>query len=319
MVQRPTTLLSDGGWEKNSSRNLFIWLAREFPHDEDPKFHGAHTVGPREHIAHWRDRILRYLENLGTHGAVEAIARIQEERPDLDWMKSSLSRARVQARQKTWNPPKPGELLALTRCAQARFVQSGEQLVEVIIESLRRLEEALQGETPAARDIWDKVAKNKYKPVDENAFSDYVKRHLDSDLKKEGIIVNREVEIRRGEGSGTGERTDIHVDAIVKDDQGQVFDVVTVIIETKGCWSQGLDSAMKDQLLNRYLCESQCNQGLYLVGWFNCEQWDDDDDRKKKAPKKGLQEAREKFANQAKELSGTEKSIRAFVMNAALR
>ena len=46
--------------------DLYIWLACEFPHDEDPKFHGTHTVGPREHIADWRDWILRYLENLGT-------------------------------------------------------------------------------------------------------------------------------------------------------------------------------------------------------------------------------------------------------------
>ena len=299
--------------------DLYIWLACEFPHDEDPKFHGTHTVGPREHIADWRDLILRYLENLGTHGAVEAIARIQEERPDLDWMQSSLLRARVQARQKTWNPPKPGELLALTTCSQTRFVQSGEQLVEVIVKSLRRLEDALQGETPAARDIWDKVDENKYRPVDENAFSDYVKRHLDSELREGGIIINREVEIRRGEGSGTGERTDIHVKAIVKSDQGKISDVVTVIIETKSCWDKELDTAMKSQLSDRYLRENQCDHGLYLVGWFNCEQWNDNDYRKKRAPKKTLQEMKEQFDNQAAELSGTEKSIRAFVMKTALR
>ena len=299
--------------------DLYIWLARKFPSNEDPQFDDAHAVGPREHIGNWRDSILRYLENLGTYEAVAAIARIQKELPDLDWMKWSLFKARVQARQRTWNPPKPEELLALTKSAQARFVQSEEQLVEVIIESLRRLEKALQGVTPGARDIWDRLSKNKYRPVDENAFSDYVKRHLYSDLRKEGVIVNREVEIRRGEGSGTGECTDIHVDAIVKDEQGQVFDVVTVIIETKGCWNRELNTAMETQLLDRYLHENQCNYGLYLVGWFNCEQWDDNDDRKQKTPKKTLQEARKQFDSQAEKLSGIEKSIRAFVMNTALR
>ena len=299
--------------------NLYIWLAREFPPAGDPQFDEAHAVGPRESIGNWRDSILRYLENLGTCEAVEAIARIQKERPDLDQMKWSLFRARVQARQKTWKPPKPEELLALTKNAQARFVQSEEQLLDVIIKSLRRLEDALQGETPAARDIWDRVAKNKFRAVDENAFSDYVKRHLDNDLREGGIIANREVEIRRGEGSGTGERTDIHVDAIITDEQGQVFDVVTVIIETKGCWNNELNTAMKTQLLDRYLRENQCNYGLYLVGWFNCEQWDDDDDRKRKTPQKTFLEAREQFDSQAEEVSGGEQSIRAFVMNTALR
>ena len=298
--------------------DLYLWLVREFPHDEDPQFDEAHAVGPREHIGNWRDSILRYLENLGTSEAVEAIARIQKELPELDWMKWPLFKARVQARQKTWNPPKAEELLALTKSAQARFVQSGEQLVEVIIESLSRLEEALQGETPAGRDIWDRTA-NKYRPVDENDFSDYVKRYLDRDLRERGVIVNREVEIRRGRGPGTGERTDIHVDAIVNGEQGQAFDVVTVIIETKGCWSRELDTAMKTQLLDRYLRENQCNDGLYLVGWFDCEQWDDTDERKKKTPQQTLQEAREQFDSQAEELSGIEKSIRAFVMNTALR
>ena len=74
--------------------DLYIWLTREFPHDEDPQFDKAHSVGPRENIGHWRDSILRYLENVGTYEAVEAIARIQEEIPDLDWLKWSLSKAR---------------------------------------------------------------------------------------------------------------------------------------------------------------------------------------------------------------------------------
>ena len=61
--------------------------------------------------------------------------------------------------------------------------QSGEQLLEVLIESLRRLEDTLQGTTPAARDIWDKVPNDKFHPVDENAYSDYVKRHLERETQ----------------------------------------------------------------------------------------------------------------------------------------
>ena len=299
--------------------DLYIWLTREFPHDADPQFDGVHSVAPRESIGNWRDSILRSLENVGTYEAVEAISRIQKELPWLDWMKRSLLKARIQARQKTWNPPNSKELFALTTRADNRFVQSGEQLLEVIIGSLERLQVALQGTTSAVRDIWDKVAKDKFRPVDENAFSNYVKRHLDSDLKKRGIIVNREVEIRRGEGSGTGEQTDIHVDAIFADEQRGVHDVVTAIIETKGCWNRELDTAMETQLSDRYLHDNETNCGLYLIAWFNCTQWDDGDYRKGNAPKQTLQKAREQFDNQAKELSGDRQSIRTFVMNTALR
>jgi hypothetical protein len=77
----------------------------------------------------------------------------------------------------------------------------------VLIESLQRLEEKLQGETPAAQFLWDQDG-GSYRPKDEKSFSDYVKIYLEDDLTVRGIIVNREVEIHRGE------RTDIHVDAV---------------------------------------------------------------------------------------------------------
>ncbi len=108
-----------------------------------------------------------------------------------------------------------------------------------------------------------------------------MKRFLDRDLKSRGIIVNREVELRRGYGGNSGERTDIHVDAVFKQPSGQVYDSITVIIEVKGCWHSDLKTAIKSQLAERYLADNSCSSGLYLVGWFDCQQWDDNDSRRK--------------------------------------
>ena len=189
----------------------------------------------------------------------------------------------------------------------------------MLLESLKRLELELQGETSSARDIWDKVNNNnKFKPVDENAFSDYVKRYLDRDLKSRGIIVNREVELRRAYGGLAGERTDIHVDAVLKKPNGE-FDSITVIIEVKGCWHPELRSAMGEQLVNRYLNYNACGYGLYLIGWFECSQWDSNDSRKKKVPKISIYEAREEFDRQAEQLSLLGNTVRACVLNTALR
>jgi hypothetical protein len=124
-----------------------------------------------------------------------------------------------------------------------------------------------------------------------------VKRHLDEDLRHRGVIINREVEIRRGE------RTDIHVDAIVPTSDGQLYDSETVIIEVKGCWHEDLDHAMQTQLVDRYLEDNHCQQGLYLIGWFNCDQWDDVDHRKKQAPRLSIAEAQQQFDSQAENLS----------------
>lgn len=299
--------------------DLYIWLVKQFPYEEDPNHDDAYWVGPRESVTMWRDSVLNHLKHRGTQNSIEAIQWLARELPELDWLKWTLFEARNITRRSTWIPPRPADILKLTNNQKGRLVQNGDQLLNVLIESLKRLEAKLQGETPAAIDLWNEISKNVYRPRDENRFSDYVKRHLDEDLKQTGVIVNREVEIRRGEGTTPGERTDIHVDAIIRDPDGKVYDSVTAIIEVKGCWNQDLDYAMETQLVNRYLKDNHCQHGLYLLGWFNCDQWDEKDYRKGQSPELNIDEAQKQFDTQAAEISQQGLKIKAFVINTALR
>lgn len=302
--------------------DLYVWLVRQYPHAEDPKHDGAHIVESRDRVTNWRNYILHHLKERGTHQACEAIQRISHELPELDWLKWTLWEAQNHTRRCTWVPPQPADILKLAGDPQRRLIQDGDALLDVLIESLNQLVVKLQGETPAAPflwNVWKKDKKRIYHPKDENAFSDYVTIHLCEDLRGKGVIVNREVEIRNGEGSGKGERTDIHVDVSVQSSRGKVRDRVSAIIEVKGCWNPELDSAMGTQLVDRYLKDNRCQHGLYLVGWFNCDQWDNGDYRKQRAPKCSSGEAQRKFNAQADEISQQGMRIKAFVMNTALR
>jgi hypothetical protein len=132
--------------------------------------------------------------------------------------------------------------------------------------------------------------------------------------------VNREVETRHGYGQDQGEQTVIHVGAVRRGPGGEVYDSVTAIIETKGCWNRELYQAMRTQLVTRYLQDNRTQHGLYLVGWFNCNQWDSADARKKRAPKLGTAEAQHQFDAQAAELSSQQGvHVKAFILNTALR
>lgn len=293
--------------------NLFVWLARQYPYSEDPKHEGAYWVGPRESIARFRDAILQHLKQRGTQKACEAIKHIISELPDLGWLKWTLLEAQAITRRRTWVPPRIEDILKMASSQQLRLVQSGDELLNVVLESLKRLEQKFRGETPASRDVWDQIADKVFRPINENEFSDYIKRHLDQDLREKGIIVNREVRIHRGE------RTDIHVDAVVCGAHGNLYDSITVIIEVKGCWNPELHQAMERQLLNCYLKDTHCQHGLYLVGWFNCEQWDDGDYRKKQATKLCKDDAQEQLSVQATTLSRQGKRIKTLLIDAALR
>lgn len=300
---------------------LYVWTSRRYPYTDDPDDDAEGVrVGPGDQMRWFREGLLNALRDRGTFEAVRALQWCIDELRHLDWLKYTLHDARARARSRTWLPPSPTEVLRLGETRNGRLVRSGSELLDAVAASLRRLEVKLQGDTPAAIDLWNGPdAQGRYQPKDENALSNYVRRHLQDDLGRRGVVVNREVEIRRGEGDATGENTDIHVNAFVHDPRGGALDVLTVIIEAKGCWHRELSSAMETQLAGRYLKDNPCRHGLYLVGWYNCPQWDSGDYRRRQAPRKSLEEARQQFEAQAEQLSSGDLEVRAFVLNAAFR
>lgn len=304
-----------GIWQKineNELADLFLWLVRQYPYSADPDRNGMGEVTSRESITHWRDSILQNLKIRGTRAACDAIRRIIHEHPELPWRKWTLMDAENYARRHSWMPLKPAEILSLAANHDFRLVQSGDQLLDVIIDSLKRLGAKLQGEIAISQFLWE-GSKDAPRPKDEASFCDFIKWQLEEDLKDRGIVINREVQIHRGE------RTDVYVNAVVRRRGNDIYDSLTVIIEAKGCWHSELDSAMETQLLGHYLQNNPCQHGLYLVGWFNCDLWDNNDYRKKQAPKVALEEAQRKFEAQALRLSNDGKLIRAFIINAALQ
>jgi hypothetical protein len=178
-------------------------------------------------------------------------------------------------------------------------VRSPAQLADVLVQALRRYEQELHGEQTPIRDLWDRQANRTLRPVDENTLSDHVQRFLKRDLVEGGIILNREVEIGRVPGAGAGTRTDIKVDAIQQSENSGSFDVITAVIETKGCWNDELLTAMKPQLVDDYLVRLAAPVGIYLVGWFDKTKWDPADYRRGRTPEWTPGEAQSRIDQEA--------------------
>jgi hypothetical protein len=298
--------------------DLYIWMSREFPHNQDPKFDGVHIVGEREDIADWRDQyLLKLLKSRGTVSACNAIKKLISELPHLPWLRFTWLDAIKTMRSQTWQPLLASELLKLPASNKARAVSSGEELLDVIQESLDRLQEQLQGTTPMVQFLWDYQRENKaWCPKDENTLSEFIKTHLQNDILDKGVIVNREVQIRPLRGADPGQQVDMMVDAILPHSNDYGCDLIQVIVETKGCWHRELNTAMESQLVDRYLKENQCRHGLYLVGYFFCSAWDDSDYRKRHCPKVRIDELAQSLKVQAEELSKGGFSIVARVLDA---
>jgi hypothetical protein len=170
--------------------DIYIWLTRHF---ESPQHSAgeAHWAGPLEYVDFWRNAIIGLLTHRGTIHACDATNKLQQELPEQDWLKWVLVDAKAQARRATWLPPQSQEIIKLAADRELRLVQSGDQLMQVLVEALERFQAMLQGETPEAQFLWDNVSKSSARPKDENTFSDYVKIHLDKEVKQRGILLNR--------------------------------------------------------------------------------------------------------------------------------
>jgi predicted NACHT family NTPase len=94
--------------------NLYLWLSKQYPHEEDVSGVGMHFVGTREEIANWRNSLLSHLKGRGTPEAVNAIKRIVAELSNLEWLKWILIEAKKNMRQQTWKPLLPSQVLELT-------------------------------------------------------------------------------------------------------------------------------------------------------------------------------------------------------------
>ncbi|MCQ3944675.1 MAG: hypothetical protein DPW11_02775 [bacterium] len=289
--------------------DLYVWLTKEFPPEEYSRPEGVHTVTPQISIGDWRDSTLRVLMDKGTPEACRQIERVAAIFPQHKWLQQyTLVETRRIALQKTWNPPAVDQIFKLVENHELRLVNSPDELMDIVIASLKRLEGKLQrGEHPQAINLW-----NEKRPKDENRLSDYVKVHLEEDLKSRGIIVNREVEIKRGN------KTDIHISVYGRDHLGRpTGEPMKVTIETKGCWHPELDAAMESQLVGQYLSTDVCRHGIYLIGWFVCDAWSDR--KNQKIPSADIAEEKKQFANKAEELSKNSfYRIESFILDARI-
>lgn len=289
--------------DEESSADLYIWLEQQFPHTEDPKHEDAYSPSARDHIADFRNSVLNRLREMGTPAACKAVRRIVAAFSNRKWLKHVLQETEHNTRRTTWHPPAVSEIFAMVANQKARLIRSEPELLDAILESLQRLQNDLQGETPLAPFLWNEMG-SKAMHKNENRLSDFIKNHLKHDLNQRGVLVSREVEVNNWPGKGRGESVDLLVQCPLPDETA-----LTTVIEVKGCWNREWLSGMDAQLRKRYLLGAGHYCGIHLVGWYGQTQC------KKQI---SLVEMRRQLKQQANKLSQEGLKIRSFALDASL-
>jgi hypothetical protein len=301
----------------SSLGELYRWLIGEFPHEQDSPHLGTHEVTERDSVVELRDCIPRLLASRATLLACGVLASLAESFPDDPRMKWLLAESSKKTLEKSWEASDPltaRQLWGLIGDGRIRSITSEASLGNAIIEILEDLQDKLQGETPASRLLWNSDQETCW-PKSEEDLSDLVKLYLEERLVDQRIVVNREVQIRRGMGSAIGQRTDIHVDLIPQDGSSGHL---RAIIECKGCWNQNLATAMETQLRDRYLEDNCCKAGIFLVGYFDCTTWNRPKDSRRHGAH-SLADLRNLLGNQARHLSSQTVWITSLVLDCTIR
>ncbi len=304
--------------------DLLSWLLTEYPTDEDDRS-ASGVVSERDQVRFFKGALIERLRREGTREACAVLRAVRDRHADQPWLADAVLQAEAVERQLSWRPPAPNQLRRLFTDRAARLVENPSQLLALLCESLDRFEQSLHDELPARGTLWDFLPSGVQRPKTEEDLSDSIARHLRADLADRGTVVNREVQIRRREvakdaGGEPGQLTDIRIDAVAAVGRRSGPDVVSVVLEVKGCWNEGVQTSMKLQLADRYLRDNKCQTGLYVVGWFWSPTWDQADSRRKQVPWKSKQEAETELTVQAMELSSKGSlQIRSYVLDCALR
>lgn len=281
-----------------------------FPPTEDPPTkYKTHSPSVSEEVTKWRWTLVRTLVNRGTEEAVDALADIASEFPQVRRWGRTLHRAKKTLRQRTTPKVPPRKLLALADDTSRRIVRTSAELQRVVMEALSDLQDRLDAqEQPAAADLWNEIPYGRQRdmvrdwvqatarhkdlqeevkeikgtvciPKDEERLSDYIARQLRDDLRSRGVVLTRESEVR------VRNRTDILVKAFPMLDHDE--DPLRVIIEVKGAWNKDAVSSLQTQLADRYLDPEDgrygTSRGIYLVVWFDLDRWSRTDSRREKA------------------------------------
>ncbi len=249
---------------------LYIFMDKLYPVSEDLPFGSEHQGHySRYSVSRFRDSLVNCLTSRADEAACRELWKLAQQFPDRRYsFLWSYHQALQNYRISEWMRPAPLEVAELIRDKKNRWIRTSTDLLELVCESLSRLQARIsKSSNPRLDEFWDvggtPQKRNLRGPKSEEDISSQIAAWIQEDLAREAGVIGREVVPRHGQ------RTDITIEAPNKFEDGTVFP--KVIIELKGNWNADVKSAIKSQLAEGYLAGQQGAVGLYLVAWFGAD------------------------------------------------
>ena len=230
-------------------------LLDTFPYHDEPPTQGG-GVTPEDTTRQLRSTLLQQLASAGRVDDLSSLLANREEE-DQEILGRYLATARARQADLAVRTIEPQRLLDLLRSADARLVRDDADFLTVILHQLNHLQHQIS-HTTAFREIWDHDV-----PQSEDSITDWIQRRLAERLAG-GVVVDREVQVKREKPKGVGTRIDCVATTIT-----ETKSIARVLFEAKLANNDEVPTAMREQLIDRYLIPQGRHHGILLVYWIH--------------------------------------------------
>ena len=293
--------------------DLYIWLHLNYPASEQPVHIGGFSPDSIDELYLFASKIFSCIYK--SKDPLPSLHQIRERFPN-DFYIDDLIKAAKYSELSQISPAYSLEQIKqiVDIKNNRRLVNSIKDLFDLTLDYLSKYQSFLTGvDTPRIEDLWNAIKINKKVTMlthkEEEDFSDHLKSYLKFYFEEYKIAINREVQLNRGLKGKEGARTDIWLDAFSSDSSRHW----KLCIEVKGSWNKTAKTALKEQLIDKYMHNGGADAGILLVGWFQSKSF------KIKKVWKNEQSAKEQLKTQVSEAQIQDPLVEARVINCEYR
>jgi hypothetical protein len=252
---------------------LVALLLQTFPPDLDLRHDGASNTGSDDSTKRLRDRLISWLGGQRDIRAVETLRLLEQQFGEkYPWLRHPRAQAERAYRQSRWLPIPPRAVAEVLASADKRLIRSGQDAVEGVEAAIKYYADRLHQESQNdIEDLWNLPKRGNPSPKEEERVSVKICAAIRDYFRQYAVTADREVQIfrrkfRRHLDGSPGSEVDVLCSIPAKG--AMSTDPITLPIEVKLSHNPEARSALRDQLVNRYMSQLGTSYGVFVLAWM---------------------------------------------------
>ncbi len=286
------------GLDSDRLADLYLWARSVLPRAS----RAPGVVMAYDPVKEFAGDVFRMLTSRTDASTAHALDRVAQATDD-DWHRAAARDAWIAVRAASWAPLDVEAVAAMLADARRRLIRSESELAAVLLEALREVQEDCRRDTKIRRRYWHRQRIGNqwhgWVPLEEPELSDELALSLAEKLGGR-VVLGREVELQPRFGEQPGQLSDVLASVSVDRDEP-----IQCVIEVKGNWNSEVTTAIRTQLVDRYLNGKASRTGIYVVAFFDGSGWDaqTDRDRRQRASKYAMADLTDALGSEARALA----------------